>query len=83
MNQQKDRTRNSYCYGISMPLDIIEKIDSIRQDLPRSRFILRMVKKGLEDKLQSGSELAGKSQTVAAHVAQTPCDNKEVAQHEH
>lgn len=63
-----------------MPLDLIEKIDSIRQDVSRSRFILRLIERGLEDKLQSGPKLAGAGQTVAANVAQTPYDNKEVAQ---
>ena len=32
-----------------MPLDIIEKIDSIRKDVPRSKFLLRLI----EDKLKS------------------------------
>ena len=46
-HKQKDRTRNSYCYGISMPLYIIEKIDFIRKDIPRSRFLLRIIESSL------------------------------------
>jgi hypothetical protein len=48
-HRQKDRTARSYCTGISWPLDVIEKIDSIRKDVPRSKFLLRLI----EDRLKS------------------------------
>jgi hypothetical protein len=66
-HKQKHRTLNSYCYGVSMPLDVIKKIDSIRKDIPRSRFILRLIEKNLKvEELQSGQQVGAHAQTVAA-----------------
>jgi len=31
--------------GISLPSDLIQKIDALRGDIPRSRFILRVLEK--------------------------------------
>ena len=31
--------------GISLPKDVQEKLDRIRQDIPRSKFIVRMLEK--------------------------------------
>jgi hypothetical protein len=45
--QQKDRTVNSFATGISLPLRVLETVDSIRKDVPRSRFILRLIEQGL------------------------------------
>jgi hypothetical protein len=60
-HRQKERTSRSYCTGISWPLDVIMKC----KDVPRSRFILRLVEESL---LQSGSKLAGEDQTVAINA---------------
>ena len=46
---------------------IIMKIE-VRKDVPRSRFILRLVEESL---LQSGSKLAGAGRTVAVQGAPT------------
>lgn len=40
---QKSRT-----YGLSLPTQIFEKIDFARGDISRSRFILRLLEKGLD-----------------------------------
>jgi metal-responsive CopG/Arc/MetJ family transcriptional regulator len=55
---QKDR---SHVTGISLPLEVLEKVDAVRNDISRSRFILRLI----ERSLQPGPELAGNSQAVA------------------
>jgi len=35
--------KNSYPIGISLPKEIINKIDAERLDVPRSRYILRLI----------------------------------------
>jgi hypothetical protein len=35
--------KNSYPIGISLPKEIIKKIDAERLDVPRSRYILRLI----------------------------------------
>jgi metal-responsive CopG/Arc/MetJ family transcriptional regulator len=66
---QKHRTTNSFATGISMPLNILEKIDATRKDVPRSRFIVRMIQENL---LQSGQWRQPLSQIAAGGlVAQT------------
>jgi hypothetical protein len=65
--KQKDRTMRSYCTGISMPLDILQKIDSIRKDIPRSTFLLRLIENNLRvEVLQSGSKVG--AQTRLQHL---------------
>ena len=50
-----------YCYtmnmtttvgrtNVSLPSDLVEHIDSLRGDIPRSKFVLRAVERGLEIK---------------------------------
>ena len=41
--------------GISIPQDILKKIDAKRGDIPRSKFVLRMLEKVnvLDDKVKS------------------------------
>jgi hypothetical protein len=62
---QKNRTANSFSTGITLPLNVLETVDSVRKDIPRSRFILRLIEKGL---LQSGSELGGTGQIAAINA---------------
>ena len=70
--KQKYITMRSYCTGISMPLDTLQKIDFIRKDIPRSRFMLRLIENNLRvEVLQSGSKLAGAGRTVAVQGAPT------------
>jgi metal-responsive CopG/Arc/MetJ family transcriptional regulator len=67
--KQKNRTINSFATGISMPLNILEEVDAMRRDVPRSRFILRMIEENL---LQSGRQVGAHGQTTAiAGVART------------
>jgi metal-responsive CopG/Arc/MetJ family transcriptional regulator len=35
--------KNSYPIGISLPKEVIKKIDAERLDVPRSRYILRLI----------------------------------------
>ena len=49
-NEQKQRTVNSLCTGITLPWNILQAVDTVRKDVPRSRFILRAI----ENYLQSG-----------------------------
>lgn len=37
----------SYPIGISIPRSIVKKIDATRRDIPRSKFILRLIENGL------------------------------------
>jgi hypothetical protein len=49
----------SIAVGISLPSKIVEKIDSERGDVPRSRYVLKMIEKfyGIERALvQNGKE---------------------------
>jgi metal-responsive CopG/Arc/MetJ family transcriptional regulator len=36
--------QSSIAIGISLPKDVLSKIDKQRGDLPRSRYLLRMIK---------------------------------------
>ena len=36
-------SRNAVCFGISFPQSILDKIDADRGDVPRSKYILRLV----------------------------------------
>lgn len=33
------------CVGISLPIEILKKIDRERQDIPRSRYVLRIIER--------------------------------------
>ena len=39
---------SSFPIGISLPKEIIEKVDKDRKDIPRSRYILRLIEKGTQ-----------------------------------
>ena len=52
--KQKHRTIKSFATGITMPLNIQKEIDAMRKDIPRSRFIVRMIEENL---LQSGQQV--------------------------
>ena len=41
--KQPTRTGNSYAVGMTLPLDILKKLDDRRGDIPRSRFFLRAI----------------------------------------
>ena len=36
-------------FGINFPRDISDKLDSIRGDIPRSKFLLRLVEKKIQE----------------------------------
>lgn len=38
--------------GISLPEDIVEKIDTMRGDVTRSRFILRLIESSLKNSIE-------------------------------
>jgi metal-responsive CopG/Arc/MetJ family transcriptional regulator len=76
--KQKDRTVNSFCTGITLPLNVLETVDSIRKDIPRSRFILRLIEKSL---LQSGVKVGAQNQTAAVEVI--PASNETKEQYDH
>ena len=59
---QKHRTINSFAPGIPMQLNILEEIDATRKDIPRSRFIVRIIEENL---LQSGQQVGTHGQTAA------------------
>lgn len=68
--KQKHRTINSYATGISLPLEVLQQVDSIRKDIPRSRFLLRIIENNLKvetetETLQSGLGRQPLSQIVA------------------
>jgi metal-responsive CopG/Arc/MetJ family transcriptional regulator len=37
--------QNTICVGISLPKEILEKIDRDRQDISRSRYVLRLIER--------------------------------------
>jgi hypothetical protein len=47
--------QSSIAVGISLPTNVIKKIDAERGDIPRSRFVLRILEKvyGVERKIKS------------------------------
>jgi hypothetical protein len=79
--KQKHRTINSFATGISMPLNIQKEIDAMRKDIPRSRFIVRMIEENL---LQSGQQVGAPGQTAAiAGIARTSKELSEGAVQHH
>jgi hypothetical protein len=67
--QQKGRTDRCHTYGISMPLEILEKVDKQRGDIPRSRFLLRMIENNLatlESKSYSGQKIPSSALSTTA-----------------
>ena len=41
-------SRNNYPVSVSLPKVMLDKIDAVRGDVTRSRFILRLIERGLE-----------------------------------
>ena len=37
--------QNTICVGLSLPKEILKKIDKERQDVPRSKYVLRIIEK--------------------------------------
>ena len=50
-------TRKTVNAGITMPITFVEKIDMVRGDICRSRFVLRAVENYLRDKLDAKEEI--------------------------
>jgi metal-responsive CopG/Arc/MetJ family transcriptional regulator len=52
-------------FGVSMPVQLVKRLDDMRGDVPRSRFLLRLVEQELEkqeeqeveEKLQQGTQV--------------------------
>jgi len=40
--------------GLSIDLELVEKVDHLRGDVPRSRYIARLIEKGID--AQKGTE---------------------------
>ena len=57
-----------------MPLDILEKIDFIRKDIPRSRFLLRMIENYL-----TGTITVIEKQSPQFPQVSRPMETEEVA----
>ena len=45
INAKYEIMQNTICVGISLPKEILEKIDRERQDIPRSRYVLRIIER--------------------------------------
>src|SRR5829696_8732114 len=58
--------------GISLPTEIISKIDTERGDIPRSRYILRV----LRDTYSKGNELGRDSTSTKSNISQDSPDRK-------
>ena len=43
-------TRNYVDAGVSFPIDLLRRVDIARGDIPRSRFIVRILEKALKKK---------------------------------
>ena len=37
--------QNTICVGLSLPKEILKKIDKERQDIPRSKYVLRIIER--------------------------------------
>jgi hypothetical protein len=42
-----DNVMSSIPIGISLPIELVKKIDKERHDVPRSRYILRLIEKNV------------------------------------
>ena len=55
------KLQNYISFGISLPRDIIEEIDNERGDIPRSRYILRILQRGyILKKVRNGHKVDSK-----------------------
>jgi metal-responsive CopG/Arc/MetJ family transcriptional regulator len=46
---------NSVPIGISLPIELIKKIDKERHDVSRSRYILRLIEKNVSNNIVGGA----------------------------
>jgi hypothetical protein len=54
----------SQSVGISLPVSLLKRIDSERGDIPRSRFLLRLLQKMSHDNNVTYGDMVQKSQAV-------------------
>jgi metal-responsive CopG/Arc/MetJ family transcriptional regulator len=50
------RTKVCFPIGVSLTKEIVEKIDSQRHDIPRSKYILRLIEVCLQQQQESQQE---------------------------
>jgi hypothetical protein len=55
--------KNSYPIGISLPKEGIKKIDMERLDIPRSRYILRLIENVYQQQEQKSQTLKAEPET--------------------
>ncbi|HKI07202.1 MAG TPA: hypothetical protein VKA09_02295 [Nitrososphaeraceae archaeon] len=59
-------------FGISMPVQLVRRLDDVRGDIPRSRFLLRLVERELkeqEERLRQGTQVGSHKSLAAVLVA--------------
>jgi hypothetical protein len=64
-------------FGVSMPVQMVKRLDDVRGDIPRSRFLLRLVERELkeqeeqegEEKLQQGTQVGSHRRPATALAA--------------
>jgi len=65
-------------FGVSMPVQLVRRLDYVRGDVPRSRFLLRLVERELkeqEEKLQQGTQVGSHRRPAVVVVAtDNPCE---------
>jgi hypothetical protein len=62
--------QSTIAVGISLPKEIITKIDSERGDIPRSRYLLRLLEKMYKSN-KNGEKLSGNTEN-----SQNPLDSR-------
>jgi metal-responsive CopG/Arc/MetJ family transcriptional regulator len=69
---QIENMQNNICVAISLPKEILEKIDNERKDIPRSRYILRIIErlylKNEEKSKRTSDSLDSRSPTIQGQV---------------
>ena len=59
-------------FGVSMPLQLVRRLDDVRGDIPRSKFLLRLVERELkeqEERLRQGTQVGSHRSLAAVLVA--------------
>jgi hypothetical protein len=60
-------------FGVSMPVQLVRRLDDVRGDIPRSRFLLRLVERELkEQEEQEGEEKLQQGTQVGSHRRPAP-----------
>ncbi|HET6641254.1 MAG TPA: hypothetical protein VFG77_06590 [Nitrososphaeraceae archaeon] len=65
-------------FGVSMPLQLVRRLDDVRGDIPRSKFLLRLVERELkeqEERLRQGTQV-GSHRSLAAVLVATDNPNE-------